>query len=374
VELVPGTLIRRMMLPGNSDIQVSRPVASSRRQPSVSIVIPCYNYGHYLQECVASVLSQPDVLVDVLLIDDASPDGSAEVVRRIAAQDGRVRAICHQANQGHIATYNEGLAQVSGDYTVLLSADDLLTPGCLARATSLMEEYPSVGLTYGFPIPFSEGSPPPARTVPTKWIVWHGEDWLAYRCKMGGNALLSPEGVLRTSVLRDVGGFRADLPNSGDFEWWMRVATASDVGYVAGADQAYYRIHSTNMHHSQDLLADLSERLRCFDAIFATRAEFLRNANSLRDLAHRQLAREALAYAISSYARGVADDEPIDAYAAFASDTWPEAKRLREWHTLDRMRRARRRRSNREPSLMTRRGLRELRYRALWWRRRWVGV
>src|SRR3954452_7363432 len=51
--------------------------------PSVGVVIPCYNYGRYLEGCVASVLSQPGVRVEVIIIDDASSDGSAEVARRL---------------------------------------------------------------------------------------------------------------------------------------------------------------------------------------------------------------------------------------------------------------------------------------------------
>ena len=58
---------------------------------SVSVVIPCYNYGHFLEEAVASVLDdQEGVDVRVLIIDDASPDDSAEVARKIAAREPRV--------------------------------------------------------------------------------------------------------------------------------------------------------------------------------------------------------------------------------------------------------------------------------------------
>ena len=120
-----------------------RPVRSLRR-PTVSVVVPCYNYARYLRDAVDSVLSQEGVDVDVLIVDDYSSDGSAEVASSLAAGDERVRVIVHGQNVGHIATYNEGLASVAGDYVVLLSADDMLTPGALAGATSLMEARPNV--------------------------------------------------------------------------------------------------------------------------------------------------------------------------------------------------------------------------------------
>ena len=111
---------------------------------SVSVVIPCYNYGHLLGDAVNSVLDDQDgVDVQVLIIDDASPDGSAEVARKIAAGDPRVEVAVHAANKGHIATYNEGLLDwAGGDYCVLLSADDRLTPGALQRAAGFSRRPP----------------------------------------------------------------------------------------------------------------------------------------------------------------------------------------------------------------------------------------
>jgi len=368
-------LIRRVLLPSNAKAKIRRPPKEVRHYPSVSVVIPCHNYGRYLSDCVRSVLDQQHVRVDVLLIDDASSDGSAEIVSRMAAEDSRISSICRHTNQGHIATYNEGLAQATGDYTVLLSADDLLTPGCLARATSLMDTHPSVGLTYGFAVSFTGTNLPPARTAATSWTVWQGHDWLNHRCKNGRNVLRSPEAVMRTSVLRKIGYYCAHLPHAADFELWMRIATVSDVGYVGGADQAYYRIHANNMHHSQfDVLADVSERLRSFDKIFRERSELLSDPDSMRDTAHRTLAREALGHAISAYTRGVANREPVDDYAAFALEAWPDARCLTAWRTLCKARNMSDSRTKWHPLLMMREAVRRLTYSLRWWRCRWAGV
>src|SRR6476660_4146864 len=118
---------------------------------SVSVIIPCYKYGHFLEEAVASVLDHQDgVDVRVLIIDDASPDDSAEAARKIAARDPRVEVIVHGANKGNIATFNEGLLDwADGDYCILLSADDRLTPGALRRARDLLDAHPGAGFAYG---------------------------------------------------------------------------------------------------------------------------------------------------------------------------------------------------------------------------------
>jgi len=126
---------------------------------TVQVIIPCYNYGRFLRSCVASALSQEGVDVRVLIIDDCSSDNSVDICRELQCADRRVSFIHHKVNKGHIATYNEGLLLASSDYVVLLSADDLLTPGALRRAADLMDQNPSVGLVYGHPLTFQEDAP-----------------------------------------------------------------------------------------------------------------------------------------------------------------------------------------------------------------------
>ena len=156
--------------------------------PRVSVVIPCYKYGNYLPDCVAGVLAQEGVEVDVTIVDDASPDSSPAVAAKLATTDPRIRVIQHETNRGHIATYNEGLASAEGEYVVLLSADDLLTGGSLVRAASLMAIHPEVGLVYGFSRSFT-GEPRPPRTTVRSWSVWSGPEWLSLICHRGSNPI-----------------------------------------------------------------------------------------------------------------------------------------------------------------------------------------
>jgi hypothetical protein len=347
----------RAALPRRANVKVTRPVLGTGKAASVTVVVPCYNYGHYVATCVQSVLDQVGVEVDVLVIDDASPDGSADVVSALPDHDDRVRVICHRENVGHIATFNEGLAQAKGDYTVLLSADDMLTPGCLSRATAVLERNPHVGMAYGAPLIFSDDNIPIARSDATAWIIWSGLEWIAHRCRTGYNSLRSPEAVMRTSVLNEIGHYRADLPHAADFELWMRAAAVSGIAYIAGADQAYYRIHDSNMHHSSfDMTADLAQRLRCFDITFGQDARPIPGADAMRELAHRTLAAEALRHAMRACALREADQQLLDRYTSFARQACPDCQRSREWRTLGKLRRA--------PANSTRRRFLTLRQRA----------
>jgi glycosyltransferase involved in cell wall biosynthesis len=305
---------------------------------TVSVVIPCYNYGQFLPECVGSVLTeQPGVDVRVLVIDDASPDGSAQVAKQLAADDPRVEVIAHAENAGHIATYNEGLLEwADGDYAVLLSADDRLTPGALSRACALLDDHPEVGLAYGHPVHFRHPGPlPPARSTVRGWSVWPGHEWLERRFRTANGCITSPEVVMRTSLMKRVGGFDARPAHTCDLELWMRLAAHSDVGYVRGADQAYYRLHGQNMSTAMDQMANLVQRRLAYEVTLERCADVLSDRERLSEMVHKKLAWEALWRAARAYDRGRTDQVPVEQMVAFAHDCWPEVRTLGPYWGLE---------------------------------------
>jgi glycosyltransferase involved in cell wall biosynthesis len=305
-------------------------------KPSVSVVIPCYKYGRFLPDCVRSVLDQEGVDVRVLVIDDASPDDSAQVALRLAAEDKRVEARVHEVNKGHLATYNEGLLEwADGKYSVLISADDLMTPGALARATAVMEAKPEIGFVYGHAAWWRDDQPLPTPRVETKGVtIWRGMDWLTIMCRLGHTVISSPEVVVRTSVQQKIGGYRPDLPHTGDAEMWMRFALHSDVGYVKGVDQAFYRIHASQMTTERVPYVDLVQRKAAYDALFEVYGERIPNAGRLRRRAGRTMAKEALWRACRAYERRRMDTTPIAELVEFAESAYPRTARLPEYWGL----------------------------------------
>src|SRR4051794_2418253 len=305
-------------------------------RPTVSVVIPCYKYGRFLPDCVRSVLDQEGVDVRVLIIDDASPDDSAEVALGLAAQDERVEARIHAVNKGHIATYNEGLLEwADGDYSVLISADDLLTPGALARAAAVMEANPAVGFVYGYAPWWQDDQPlPAARVDGTGVTIWPGLKWLGIMCRLGHNVISSPEVVVRTSLQQRIGGYRPELPHTGDAEMWMRFALHGDVAYVKGVDQAYYRIHSGQMTNDRVAYLDLVQRKAAYDMLFDAYGEQIPNAARLRRRAGRQMAKEALWRGCRAYERRRMEITPIPELVEFAKTAYPHPGRLPEYWGL----------------------------------------
>jgi glycosyltransferase involved in cell wall biosynthesis len=298
--------------------------------------VPCYRYGRFLGDCVQSVLDQEGVDVRVLIVDDASPDDSADVADRLAAADERVVVRRHATRRGHIATYNEGLLEwADRDYSVLISADDMLTPGALARATAVLEARPRVGFVYGHAIRWRDDGPlPEARTNAGGVTVWPGLDWLGIVCGLGHAVVTSPEVVVRTSLQQRIGGYLPTLPHTGDAEMWMRFAVHSDVAYIRGADQAYYRMHGSNMTTERVTIVDLRQRREAYDAVFGTHAATIPDAARLAKRAQRRLAKEALWCACRAYDRRRMDSTPVADLVEFARETYPHADRLPEYWGL----------------------------------------
>jgi hypothetical protein len=305
---------------------------------SVDVVIPCYKYGSVLPTAVRSVLDQPDVDVRVLVIDDASGDGSADVARQLSDEDSRVQVVEHVKNKGHIATYNEGLLEwASADYCALLSADDALTPGALRRATRLMDTHQEVGFVYGRPLHWDGSEPLPlARTEDKGWTVYNGHSWLRRRFALGEGCITSPEVVVRTEIQQKYGGYDPELRHTGDIEMWMRFALHTDVGYLKGVDQAYYRVHGQNMSaaYYASQVADLRQRLAAYESIVERMDGQLKDKADLDRQVRRVLAKDALRRAGRAYDKGRADTDPVVELVEFAQSISPDATDLPEWHTL----------------------------------------
>jgi hypothetical protein len=141
------------------------------------------------------------------------------------------------------------------------------------------------------------------------------------------NCITSPEVVVRTSLQKKVGGYDPRLPHTADLEIWMRLAAHADVGYVQGADQAFYRLHGQNMTVGRDKVVDLRQRRLAFDVLLETCGDRLTNPGHLYGVVHQKLSWEAIWRASRAYDRGRTDHVPVDELVAFARDCWPAITR-----------------------------------------------
>lgn len=311
-----------------------RPPSAPESRTRVSVVVPCYDYGRFLPQTVGSLVSQEGVDVEVIIVDDASTDDSLAVARELADRHPGVRVVANERNAGQVESFNRGWQSSTGELVVRLDADDMLPPGALARAAALLEQHPEVGLVYGHPLHFDDGTVPRPAVGDLTWTVWDGRAWLAERCRTGVSSITSPEVVMRSDLLKDVGPLDPELRYTMDVEMWLRLAAVSDVAYVGGADQALHREHdgSLSVNEGSGALLDLRARVDAYDRLFANVGDRLPDARHLHDRARAALARDALRYAAAAADRR---ESPAD-YLALATDVWPPSG---AWRRTERVRR-----------------------------------
>ncbi|WP_372728215.1 CDP-glycerol glycerophosphotransferase family protein [Nocardioides sp.] len=123
--------------------RVARRAARTRavrrlRRPDVSVIVPFYNVEAYLADCLDSILGQDLLNIEVLLVDDGSPDGSRAIAQRYVQQDARVRLVT-RPNGGLGAARNTGVRHARGRYLTFVDSDDLLPPGALRALHASLE-------------------------------------------------------------------------------------------------------------------------------------------------------------------------------------------------------------------------------------------
>ncbi len=192
--------------------------------PLVSVVVPCYNAGAFIDEALWSLRHQTLEPIEIIVVDDGSVDKSPAIAARHAAADPRVRTVT-QANAGAAAARNRGMAEARAPWIAFLDSDDVAEPPRLERQLAFVAEHPTVALTstYGLRI----GSRGRELGVVEIGPLTLGECDSA-RIHNEVVVLLTSSVMVSREVALGVGGFR-DLYGSEDADMWTRIADRHDV-------------------------------------------------------------------------------------------------------------------------------------------------
>ncbi|MBN9508876.1 MAG: glycosyltransferase [Alphaproteobacteria bacterium] len=204
----------------------------------VTVIVPLYNYAQYVEEALESVRMQSLAPLDLVVIDDASTDASAEVARawleRHAARFNRALLLRSAANAGLGVTRNAGFAAAETPYVLPLDADDRLLPGC---CEALLRTARASGAAFVYPVirQFGEasgllGALPYAPALLT------------------GMPFVHAMSLVSVAAWSEVGGFADARLGWEDYEFWCRMAECGMLGQqVPGAPLAEYRVHRDSM-------------------------------------------------------------------------------------------------------------------------------
>lgn len=118
-----------------------------QNRPLTSFVVPCYNYGRYLRNCLDPIFSQKgNPEIEVIAINDCSTDDTLDILK--SYKDPRLQIIDHEVNRGHVFTVNEGIEKTRGKYVVRIDPDDRHRPTFLQTLLPVLEADPEIGLAY----------------------------------------------------------------------------------------------------------------------------------------------------------------------------------------------------------------------------------
>ncbi|MDA8345943.1 MAG: glycosyltransferase family A protein [Thermaerobacter sp.] len=215
----------------------------------VGVVIPCYNYGSFLEEAVRSVEDQTIGRVAIVVVDDGSDD--AESLRVLAGLRGAAQ-ILRQANRGPSAARNAGIRALATRYACCLDADDALEPTYLEKAVSILEAQ-GVDLAYS-------------------WVQAFGDAHWVFRTEpldlgtMLSRNQVSGHAVFRRAAWAKAGGYdEALLQGHEDWELWTHLAALGCRGVPIPEPLLRYRRHGRtrvfeNLAHEEEFLALLRAR------------------------------------------------------------------------------------------------------------------
>lgn len=116
---------------------------------TLTIAIPNYNHGHFLERCLTAVMTQERVPDEVIVYDDCSTDNSVDIIRSIQLRWPQIRLIEGKQNIGVIAALNYLSSVAKGQWLHLLAADDTVLPGFYRRAMQAAEKKPTAGAIFG---------------------------------------------------------------------------------------------------------------------------------------------------------------------------------------------------------------------------------
>jgi glycosyltransferase involved in cell wall biosynthesis len=215
--------------------------------PAVSVLLPVYNSGRFLAEAIESILVQTFRDFEFLIIDDGSTDGSAEIARRFAGLDPRIRLVA-RANRGLVATLIELTGLARGGLLARMDADDIALPRRFERQVAYLREHPEV-------------------VVAGSWVEWIDQEGDSLRefhvdegheaidrlhMEEGTNSICHPAAMIRADAIRKVGGYRVEYTEAAeDYDLWLRLA---EVGRVANMPEILlkYRFRTTSYARSRD--------------------------------------------------------------------------------------------------------------------------
>lgn len=213
--------------------------------PKVSVIVPTFNSGIYVKETLLSILAQSYQDFEIIVVDDASTDNTAEVVKSLNSD--KINYISLPENHGGPSkARNIGIKNALGEYIAIFDSDDLMLPGRIRSVVSKMNESPEVGMVCTDAIKFDNNgdyaynhlnkkhygrfNSLKTRCIDDRFYIIDKKK--AFICLFYENFVQTSSVTIRKKVFDEVGYFDESLTNADDLDMWFRISCCYDLGYL----------------------------------------------------------------------------------------------------------------------------------------------
>jgi len=206
------------------------------KSPLISVIIPCYNHGLYVNEAIDSIIQCNRSDYEIIIIDDGSTDSFT--IDRLSELESKGFTVLKQTNLGVAAARNKGISLSKGEYILPLDADNIITPKLLTDAVGLMEANPDIAVVYSDRKLFGE----------KRGVIRTGPFDLS---KILYENYIDTCAVYRREVWLQNGGYDENIPAPGleDWEFWISAASFGFKFTYLPEPLFYYRVRNNSLIH-----------------------------------------------------------------------------------------------------------------------------
>ncbi|MEO6755176.1 MAG: glycosyltransferase [Chthoniobacteraceae bacterium] len=219
--------------------------------PKISVIFSSYNYHRFIGPAIESILRQTMTDFEIVIVENGSTDGSGDVVRQY--RDDRIHLIEWPENRGATWAYSEAIRCSSGKYIAVFSADDICAPERLEKQVQHLEANPEVAAVFCIPEVIDDNGGKFERAGHFYVSGFEAKNqtsdlWLR-RFFFYGNCLCFPSMMVRTNILRDLGGFNITYEQLSDFEFLIRLCMQHTI-HILSEPLVRFRVHENEGNSS----------------------------------------------------------------------------------------------------------------------------
>lgn len=271
----------------------------------MSVIVPVYNGGQYLRECLDSLVRQTYRELELIVADDASTDDTPAI---IASYGDRVRSLRQTSNLGIYANVNAGIELARGVFVAVYHADDVYDPQIVEREVEFLTTHPETGAVFCLDVLVDSENREYGRLQLPKDI--RGRESLGYDEVLNGllrhknRFLMCPGAMVRAQVYREVGRYRQDqFRNTADLDMWLRIAQRYRIGILEEHLFRYRHFHGNSSQRYHYLRTTPENYFLIMDLYLAEGARSVATPRAL-DAYEGHRAEDQLRIAVSHYIRG----------------------------------------------------------------------